>query len=348
MINIFSVGRPESEKAQKELNELQKSGKVEVWYIPDEVIGRSAILDWVKSSAIQNGGFHCVLFWINRVYQLLPTDETLWIPFLPPFVPEGTLKLICGPGAGFDKVPVKFLSEHKVWYSNTPEAVAEPTALHAVILTLTTLRKTTAAERSVRRGEWEVGGTSIANKAMGRSQLGLRVGILGMGSIGRHVARYLTSMGMTICYHNRRQLPDSQAAGATYIASKEEFFENIDVLSIHVPLNPSTEGMVGEKEISSMPRGSYIINTARGQVIDTSALVEALKSGHIAGAGLDVFDNECSSEIDPYLMNSDDVTLTPHFACNVNGMLEVVEIEQINNARVWINEGTPLNTVNSW
>lgn len=138
----------------------------------------------------------------------------------------------------------QYFNKHHIKYCNTPGSVAEPTALHAVrlsfpqpslsavltragfhrqvILTLTTLRHTTAAERSVRRGEWTSGGSSIANKTMGVSQVGRTVGILGMGSIGKIAGRYLAGMGMKVIYHNRRELSEDKAGGAEYISSLDE------------------------------------------------------------------------------------------------------------------------------
>jgi lactate dehydrogenase-like 2-hydroxyacid dehydrogenase len=136
---------------------------------------------------------------------------------------------------------VPYFNKHHIKYCNTPGSVAEPTALHTVsrsisrlshsrltvsiaqvILVLTTLRRTTAAERSVRRGEWTAGGDSIANKTMGVTQVGRTLGILGMGSIGRIVGRYLSNMGMRVIYHNRRRLSEEAADGAEYVADFDE------------------------------------------------------------------------------------------------------------------------------
>lgn len=179
-----------------------------------------------------------------------------------------------------------------------------------------------------------MGGTSAANKTMGVSQVGRTVGILGMGSIGKIVGRYLGGMGMRVIYHNRRQLSEEAAGGATYVPTLDEvrrffhlasshdqrltrlpfaplqFLKQTDVLSIHVPLNDHSKGLIGAREIALLPPKSYIVNTARGPVLQTQALIDALKSGHVAGAGLDVFDVETSAGIDPYLMQSDEVTLT--------------------------------------
>lgn len=244
-----------------------------------------------------------------------------------------------------------------------------PTCLSLqVILVLTTLRKTTAAERSVRRGEWTAGGDSVANKAMGVTQVGRTIGILGMGSIGRIVGRYLAGMGMRVIYHNRRQLSAEAAEGAEYVAEFDEvrsssaslaklfctdlpstlqFLKQCDVLSIHVPLTPASHGLIGERELALLPPKSYVINTARGPVLNTPALIAALKSGHVAGAGLDVFDQETSAGIDPWLLSSDKVTLTPHFACNINSIFPSVESEQAENLRSWA-AGKPVNVCNRW
>lgn len=107
--------------------------------------------------------------WLSHIFKLLPFDNTLFAPCLPPIAPKGTLRCVCGPGAGFDKVPLDYFNSERVFYANTPESVAEPTAAHVVILVLTALRGTTGAERSLRRGEWTSGGDSVANKTLGRS-----------------------------------------------------------------------------------------------------------------------------------------------------------------------------------
>jgi phosphoglycerate dehydrogenase-like enzyme len=126
-----------------------------------------------------------------------------------------------------------------------------------------------------------------------------------------------------------------------------QFLKQTDVLSIHVPLSASSRGLIGERELALLPPGSHVINTARGPVLDTQALISALKSGHLAGAGLDVFDQETSAGIDPWLLASDRVTLTPHFACNISSIYPSVESEQAENLRAWA-VGEPVNVCNRW
>jgi glyoxylate reductase len=116
------------------------------------------------------------------------------------------------------------------------------------------------------------------------------IGILGLGWIGRKTARHLKSFGFKLQYHNRKQLPDDEAEGAIYRESLEELFRTSDVISVHVPLSDSTHHLVSTTELSYLKRGSVLVNTARGPVVDEEALVEALKSGQLAAVGLDVFE----------------------------------------------------------
>ncbi|KAL7413782.1 D-isomer specific 2-hydroxyacid dehydrogenase [Mrakia frigida] len=343
---ILSIGRPFSLEANNVLDELAASDAADVTFLPDHLKERAEILTWMEKESQGREGFEGFVFWISHIPLIVPTDDALVAPLLPPFAREGTLKVVCGPGAGYDKAPVSYLSSNKVFYANTPESVAEPTAAHTVILVLTSLRHTTAAERSLRRGEWTSGGDSVANKTLGRSQVGLKLGILGMGSIGRKVARYLKEMGMIPYYHNRKRLAPELEGGAIFVESLDEFLKLSDVLSIHVPLSEATRGMIGAREMALLPKGAVLINVARGPVISEPALVEALKSGHLSAAGLDVFETESSAGIDPWLLESDRVTLTPHFAVNVSNVLPTIELEQLYNLQSWLDTGVPANAVN--
>ncbi|KAL7416789.1 D-isomer specific 2-hydroxyacid dehydrogenase, partial [Mrakia frigida] len=244
---------------------------------------------------------------------------------------------------GFDKIPLDYFNSEQVFYANTPEAVAEPTAAHVVILVLTALRGTTGAERSLRRGEWTSGGDSVANKT---SQVGLRLGIVGMGSIGRIVARYLTALGMKVSYYNRNKLSQDLEAGATYVSSLDELLRNTDVLSVHVPLSSATKGLIGARELSLMPKGGVVINTSRGPLVDELALIEALKSNHVSTAALDVFDSETSEGVPEYFKQSDRVTITPHMACNLVDIIPHFECEMVLNLATFIQDGRPKNAVN--
>ena len=130
-----------------------------------------------------------------------------------------------------------------------------------------------------------------------------------MGGIGRNLARKARAFGMSIAYHNRNQLPKDQEDGATYMQF-DELLAKSDVLSVNVPLNPKTRHLIGREQFGKMKKTAIIVNTARGAVIDEAALVEALDNGQIAGAGLDVYEEE--PKIHPGLVKNEKVLLLPH------------------------------------
>ena len=162
--------------------------------------------------------------------------------------------------------------------SNTPGAVDEATATTAVFLLLATMRRYSMAEAHLRAG----GFTPIAAVESGAHDLsGRTVGILGMGGIGRKIADYIRPFGMKMLYHNRRPSADA-APDTTYCASLDELLATVDVLMISIPLSAATRGLIGEKQIRTMKRGSIIVNTARGPVVDEEAMIRALQDGHVS------------------------------------------------------------------
>ena len=156
------------------------------------------------------------------------------------------------------------------------------------------------------------------------------LGILGMGGIGRALARRAVPFGLEIQYHNRRQVfGELNPTNATYV-SLEELLRTSDVISIHLPLSKATRHFIGRKQFGMMKDGVVIVNTARGSIIDENALVEALESGKVFGAGLDVFEHE--PDVHPGLAANDNVVLLPHAACltveiQVRGSLDEYNVD---------------------
>jgi glyoxylate reductase len=148
-------------------------------------------------------------------------------------------------------------------------------------------------------------------KNLGNTLSGKMLGIIGMGKIGRSVAGRALAFGMQICYHNRNKLDAVvEKKLKTSLVSLDELLGNSDVISVHTPLTDKTRHLIGETEFNQMKNGAFIINTARGPVIDEIAMVKALETGKLGGAGLDVFENE--PEISPELLQMDNVVLVPH------------------------------------
>jgi glyoxylate reductase len=147
------------------------------------------------------------------------------------------------------------------------------------------------------------------NFSLGHDPKDKTLGILGMGGIGQAMAHRAKAFGMKIQYHNRRQLPTSEENGARYVTF-EELLKTSDVLSLNLALNPNTRHIIGKAQFEQMKNGVIIVNTARGPLIDESALVDALKSGKVWTAGLDVFEEE--PKIHPGLLEAENVVLLPH------------------------------------
>jgi lactate dehydrogenase-like 2-hydroxyacid dehydrogenase len=166
------------------------------------------------------------------------------------------------------------------------------------------LRRITVAMTNVRKGDWRG-----KNFALGHDPKRKVLGILGMGGIGQAVAHRARAFGMSIQYHNRNRLPEIEEQGAKHV-SFEELLKTSDVLSLNLALNPSTRHIIGKSEFELMKKDVVIVNTARGPIIDEAALVDALDSGKVFSAGLDVFEEE--PKIHPGLLSNENVVLLPH------------------------------------
>ncbi len=186
---------------------------------------------------------------------------------------------------GFDNVDVAAATRRKVLICNTPGVLDGAVADVTIGLMLCLARNLVAGDAFVRSGAWTKGAFPLTTDIRGKT-----LGLLGMGRIGRVVARAAQAFDMKVVYHNRRQDPAAQGL-ATYVG-RDELFAMSDVLSIHIPLSAETRHSVGKRELGLMKPTAYLINTARGPVVDEVALIEALRAGAIAGAGLDVMEQE--------------------------------------------------------
>ena len=219
------------------------------------------------------------------------------------------LRLIANYGAGFDHIDVATALQRGIMVSNTPGVLAEDTADATMALILAVPRRLPEGAAILRRGEWE-GWSPTA--LMGHRIAGKRLGILGLGRIGRAVARRATAFGLEVHYHNRRRVhPDIEAElGATWWESLDQMLARIDILSVNVPHTPSTFHLMNARRLKLMKPTAYIVNTARGEVIDENALTRMLRAGQLAGAGLDVFEH--GHDINPRLVELPNVMLLPH------------------------------------
>ncbi len=186
---------------------------------------------------------------------------------------------------GFDNVDLAAATRRKVLICNTPGVLDGAVADVTIGLMLCLARNLVAGDAFVRSGEWTKGAFPLTRDIRGKT-----LGLLGMGRIGRVVARAAHAFDMNVVYHNRRQ--DPQADGLATYVERDELFKVSDVLSVHIPLSAETRHSIGQRELALMKPSAYLINTARGPVIDEAALIEALRAGTIAGAGLDVMEQE--------------------------------------------------------
>jgi len=186
---------------------------------------------------------------------------------------------------GFDNVDVAAATSRKVLICNTPRVLDGAVADVTIGLMLCLARNLVAGDAFVRSGAWTKGAFPLTRDIRGKT-----LGLLGMGRIGRVVARTAQAFDMPVIYHNRRE--DPQAKGLATYVGRDELFKTSDVLSVHIPLSAETRHSVGKRELSLMKPTAYLINTARGPVVDEAALIEALRAGTIAGAGLDVMEQE--------------------------------------------------------
>ncbi|KAI0126227.1 D-isomer specific 2-hydroxyacid dehydrogenase [Xylariales sp. AK1849] len=248
-----------------------------------------------------------------------------------------SLKFICHNGAGYDSVDVAACTERGIRVSNAPTAVDDATADIGIFLMLGSLRNLNASLLNLRRGEWR-GSKERGVPALGHDPQGKVLGILGMGGIGRNMAKKALAFGMRVRYHNRTRLgkeieSECQAEYRVF----EDLLKESDVLSLNLPLNPATRHTISHAQFALMKPGVVIVNTARGAVMDEAALVLALESGGVASAGLDVYEDE--PDIHPGLLANDRVLLVPHMGTWTVETQTKMEEWTISNVRMAVEEG---------
>jgi lactate dehydrogenase-like 2-hydroxyacid dehydrogenase len=216
------------------------------------------------------------------------------------------LRVVAVAAVGYNLVDVAAATRRGILVTNTPGVLTETTADMAWALMLATARRIGESDRFVRAGRWAGVTWSLM---LGHDVHRATLGIVGCGRIGKAVARRAQGFGMRVLYHNRHPDPEAEALGAAY-CPKAELFREADFVVLAVPLSGETRRLVGEAELALMKPTAFLINIARGPVVDEAALVRALRERRIAGAGLDVFEEE--PRVHPGLLELDQVVLTPH------------------------------------
>jgi glyoxylate reductase len=218
------------------------------------------------------------------------------------------LGAVCNVAVGFNNIDVAACRDRGIEVTNTPGVLTDATADLTIALLLMVTRRLAEGERLIRAREpWQWGMFMM----LGTGLQGRRLGLVGMGQIGTAVARRARAFGMTIAYSNRRPV---DAAVATELGAVrvelDELFATSDVVSLHCPYSAETHHLVTAERLASMPSHAFLVNTARGPIVDEAALVTALEAGSLAGAALDVFEHE--PQIHEGLLDRDDVVLIPH------------------------------------
>lgn len=218
------------------------------------------------------------------------------------------LKIISTFGVGFDHIDISYAKQKEIVVANCPQTVRVPTAEMALTLILATARHLHQYDQIIRSGQW----ADVSKpQYMGTSLQGKTLGIFGMGRIGLQVAQYCQMLGMKVIYHNRHQLSADQEEllHVSYV-DFPTLIKTADVITLHAPATPETKGVFNHKVFNEMKKTAYLVNTARGSLIKENDLVQALRNHQIAGAGLDVFEQE--PLVTPELRTLDNVVLSPH------------------------------------
>ena len=252
------------------------------------------------------------------------------------------LKLIANYGAGVDHIDLAAARARDIIVTHTPGVLTEDTADMTMALILSVPRRLAEGEKLMRSGRWN--GWSPGGM-LGHRIGGKALGIVGMGRIGQAVAQRARAFGLTIHYHNRHRLPDTLEAqlGATWHADLDEMLRIVDIVSINAPHTPQTEHLINARRLALLAPHVFLINTSRGEIVDESALIAALESGAIAGAGLDVYEHEPA--VDPRLLALSNVVLLPHMgSATIEGRAATGE-KVIANIRIWADGHRPPDQV---
>ena len=248
------------------------------------------------------------------------------------------LKSVSNVAVGYNNIDVPACEKRGVLVTNTPGVLTDATADIAMSLILMATRRLGEGERVIRAQQpWQWGMFYM----LGMGLQGRQLGIVGMGQIGIATSRRAKAFGMTIAYTRRSPLEDHviEELDAKFM-TMDELIESSDVVSLHCPYSPATHHLISENQFARMKSSAYLINTARGPIVNEEALVNALKSGEIAGAGLDVFENEPT--VHPGLLELDNAVLIPHLgSATVETRAAMADIAATNALAILAGQGAP-------
>jgi glyoxylate reductase len=252
------------------------------------------------------------------------------------------LKLIASFGTGIDHIDFTAAKAKGITVTNTPGVLTEDTADMTMALILAVPRRLSEGERLIRAEKWEGWGPTLM---LGHRIGGKRLGIIGMGRIGQAVAHRARGFGLSIHYHNRRRVHEEieTELEATYWESLDQMLTRMDIISINCPHTPATFHLLSQRRLKLVKPHAYIVNTSRGEVIDENTLTRMLANGEIAGAGLDVFENEPA--VNPKLLQLENVVLIPHMgSATLEGRVDMGD-KVIVNIKTFADGHTPPDRV---
>lgn len=252
------------------------------------------------------------------------------------------LRLIANYGAGTDHIDLAAARARKIMVTNTPGVFTDDTADMTMALILLVPRRFAEGARTIQAGKWQGWAPSTM---LGHRIGGKTLGIVGMGRIGQAVAHRARAFGLSVIYHNRHRLPEAleNMLGARYVADLDTLVQEADILSLHCPATTETKHLIDARRIAMMKPDSYLVNTARGELVDENAMIEALETGALGGAGLDVFSNEPA--VNPRLLALPNAVLLPHLGSSTFEGREASGERVIANIRFWADGHRPPDQV---
>jgi len=253
---------------------------------------------------------------------------------------SNSVKIISNFAVGFGNIDIEAARKKNIIVTNTPDVLTDATAEIAMLLILGAARRASEGIKWVRNKNWKWS----ADFLIGKQLEGSRLGILGMGRIGRAVALRAKAFGMQIHYHNRSRLKTDLEAGANYHDSIQSLFSVSDILSINCPATPETTNIINKKTLKFFPEEAIITNSARGDMIDDEAMVKALISGRIFALGLDVYKGE--PDIHPGYLNQPNVFILPHLGSATKKTRTAMANLAIDNIEEYFKTGNCKNIVN--
>ena len=246
-----------------------------------------------------------------------------------------TLKAVANVAVGYNNIDVPYARSRGVVVTNTPDVLTESVADFTWALILAITRRLSEGERLVRRGEWKGWALDLL---LGTELRGKQLGLIGVGRIGRAVAARAGAFGMQVAYTSRREL-----TGVGEPMQLDRLLLTSDIVSLHVPLTPETRHLIDKRALTRMKRSAYLINTARGPVVDEAALAWALQHHLLAGAALDVYENE--PVVHPELLSLENVLLVPHLGSGTTETRTAMADLSAENVLAVLGGGPPLTPV---